>query len=34
MIQCDHCDAYYHLQCVKLDVVEINRDDWNCPTCR
>ena len=36
MIGCDHCDEWYHTQCLSLSKEEIKRlssENWSCPNC-
>ena len=36
MIGCDHCDEWFHPDCLKLtkaDVKELTDCDWTCPKC-
>ena len=33
-IQCDHCDLYFHIECVGVDILEISREEWHCPACK
>ena len=36
MIGCDHCDEWYHTQCLSLSKDEVKRlsnENWSCPNC-
>merc|ERR1719273_1338195 len=36
MIGCDHCDEWYHTQCLSLTKDEVKRlsnENWSCPNC-
>ena len=36
MIGCDHCDEWYHTQCLSLtkdDVKKLSNENWFCPNC-
>lgn len=32
MVQCDHCDRWFHFACVRVDS-DIANHDWSCDTC-
>ena len=36
MIGCDHCDEWYHKECLKLsnkEFQQLTKKDWSCPSC-
>ena len=36
MIGCDHCDEWYHTQCLSLskdEVQRLSKENWSCPNC-
>ena len=33
MIECDKCFSYYHVDCAKIEIHKVNREEWMCNMC-